>query len=451
MGFLLTRVDSKGRVRYTAVYRDLRGRKRSAGTFSSEDKANKAWQTAEVKQAEGRLSDPKRGRQKFKKYVEEEWLPNHVMELSTRERCEGDIRRHLIPWFGPMSMNEIFPSDVREWVTHLQGGKLKPKTIRNLFNLLSSIFTTALGEVTFIHPCKGVKTPTVPKKPRKIINADQFETLYQALPDADIQLLVETDVEAGLRWGEITELRAADLDRRTRILTISRAVTQVTPKHSPDGNRFVVKDYPKDGEYRRFKLSTQLVDKLGHHIDTHGLEPDDLIFAVRILPQRKPTFQVLADPAELGLTEPNDKGRQYQHGTPSAYNAGKCRCKHCKAAIAAYRAGRRAAGKDHPRRLPRTLDTDGHIPRDWFRTKVWLPALDKAELGFHVRFQDLRHAHASWLLAGGADLQVVKERLGHASITTTEKYLHTLDDADETALAALANIRNGRRRRRSSA
>lgn len=33
---------------------------------------------------------------------------------------------------------------------------------------------------------------------------------------------------------------------------------------------------------------------------------------------------------------------------------------------------------------------------------------------------DLRHAHASWLLAGGADLQIVKERLGHGSIKTTE-------------------------------
>jgi hypothetical protein len=54
---------------------------------------------------------------------------------------------------------------------------------------------------------------------------------------------------------------------------------------------------------------------------------------------------------------------------------------------------------------------------------------------------DMRHAHASWLLAGGADLQVVKERLGHASIATTERYLHTLPGADETALAALSKIR----------
>lgn len=61
---------------------------------------------------------------------------------------------------------------------------------------------------------------------------------------------------------------------------------------------------------------------------------------------------------------------------------------------------------------------------------------------FHVRGHDLRHAHASWLLAGGADLQVVKERLGHSSISTTEKYLHTLPDTDDTALDAFAKIRN---------
>src|SRR5258708_10125376 len=43
--------------------------------------------------------------------------------------------------------------------------------------------------------------------------------------------------------------------------------------------------------------------------------------------------------------------------------------------------------------------------------------------------------------AGGADLQMVKERLGHGSISTTEKYLHTLPESDETALDAFAKIR----------
>lgn len=47
------------------------------------------------------------------------------------------------------------------------------------------------------------------------------------------------------------------------------------------------------------------------------------------------------------------------------------------------------------------------------------------------------YAHASWLLAGGADLQVVKDRLGHDSIRATERYLHTLPNADEMSLDAL--------------
>jgi hypothetical protein len=35
-------------------------------------------------------------------------------------------------------------------------------------------------------------------------------------------------------------------------------------------------------------------------------------------------------------------------GRPSTYNNGKCRCEPCTAAIAEYRAGRRAQGLDLP-------------------------------------------------------------------------------------------------------
>jgi site-specific recombinase XerD len=142
------------------------------------------------------------------------------------------------------------------------------------------------------------------------------------------------------------------------------------------------------------------------------------------------------------LTEPNDKGRSYHHGTLTAYQAGKCRCQFCRDALADYRARRRALGLDNPRR-PRLVQTDaaGHMSNDWFRHHVWNPALAAADLGFRVTPHGLRHAHASWLLEGGADLQVVKERLGHGSITTTEKYLHTLPDAGKAALAALDRIR----------
>ena len=146
-------------------------------------------------------------------------------------------------------------------------------------------------------------------------------------------------------------------------------------------------------------------------------------------------------PARLGLTEPNEAGRQYRHGTLSAYTAGKCRCAHCRRAFADYRARRRAAAGAVSPAAARG-DEDEHIGRNWFRRMVWRPSCAAAGLPYLPRFHDLRHSHASWLLAGGADLQVVKERLGHASIMTTQRYLHTLPDADETAVEAFSRIRN---------
>jgi len=83
--------------------------------------------------------------------------------------------------------------------------------------------------------------------------------------------------------------------------------------------------------------------------------------------------------------------------------------------------------------------------RNTFRTRVWRPGVTTSGIDFDARVHDLRHAHASWLLAGGSDLKSVMDRMGHAQITTTQKYLHTLPDADQKNLTALDRIRgNGR-------
>ena len=264
-------------------------------------------------------------------------------------------------------------------------------------SILSAVFTTALNDqVTFLHPCKGVKTPTVPPALLTVVTPEQFDVLYQALPGADARLLVETAIESGLRWGELAELRPRDLNPATGMLTISRVLTEVNPQFHPDAGRFLVRDYPKGKKHRRLKLSPQIVAKLTAHAKRRGLGPDDLFFAMPSTALPGPRLKVVPKPETLGMTRPNDAGRRYPHGTLSAYNAGPCRCGHCKAAVAAYRARRRASGKDEPR-PPRIIDTDGHIPRRWFREHVWAPALKAADLGIRVRVHDLRHAHASWL------------------------------------------------------
>jgi hypothetical protein len=103
------REGKDGTVDYMALYRDLKGEVRSAGTFTTERKANKAWQAAEAEVAKGRSGNPERGRQTFKKYVLEIWLPNRQVEVSTRQSYTYSIHKHLIPELGKMRMVDILP------------------------------------------------------------------------------------------------------------------------------------------------------------------------------------------------------------------------------------------------------------------------------------------------------------------------------------------------------
>jgi integrase len=238
--------------------------------------------------------------------------------------------------------------------------------------------------------------------------------LHQALPDADSQLLVETAIESGMRWGELTEIRVRDIDFATRILTVSRAVVELTKEDHPDGGRFLAKEYPKDKEYRRFKLSRQIIAKIQAHAAANGLGGDDLVFSYQPPTQSSTRRPALGAVYSLGMTEPNENGRQYRHGTLTAYNAARCRCEYCRGAYAEYRAKLRSGGKDTPR-TPRTRDTDGHIPADWFRHQIWNPARKAAGLD-GARIHDMRHAHASWLLAGGAAPSARPVRINATSV-----------------------------------
>lgn len=95
-----------------------------------------------------------------------------------------------------------------------------------------------------------------------------------------------------------------------------------------------------------------------------------------------------------------------------------------------------------------TSPTGNPIHHSNVRTRVWMPAVKGAQdvnaygplaLTDSPRIHDLRHSHASWLIAAGVDLLTVQRRLGHESITTTsDRYGHLGPQQQLAAAAAVA-------------
>src|SRR5439155_7418972 len=70
----------------------------------------------------------------------------------------------------------------------------------------------------------------------------------------------------------------------------------------------------------------------------------------------------------------------------------------------------------------------------------WRLFLAKVDLP-HVRFHDLRHAHATLMLLQGVHPKVVSERLGHASVgITLDTYSHVLPTMQSEAVRAFDEL-----------
>lgn len=59
----------------------------------------------------------------------------------------------------------------------------------------------------------------------------------------------------------------------------------------------------------------------------------------------------------------------------------------------------------------------------------------------HVRLHDLRHTFASWAIAAGVDLRLLKDLMGHSTMQMTSRYAHLEDRQMTQAVAKMARKR----------
>lgn len=75
------------------------------------------------------------------------------------------------------------------------------------------------------------------------------------------------------------------------------------------------------------------------------------------------------------------------------------------------------------------------------RTKADMPG---------VRWHDLRHTYASWIVQAGQPLTAVRDLLGHSSLAVTNRYSHLAPAHLRQAVSVLPNLKVGKRRGKRS-
>jgi integrase/recombinase XerC len=195
------------------------------------------------------------------------------------------------------------------------------------------------------------------------------------------------------RVAESNPARAVQAPRRPRKL----------PEVLPEADVAALLDAPAEAGplVLRDRAFLELLYSSGLRVsELTGLDLDDLDLAdglVRVLGKgRKERVVPVGGPAREALRRWIDEGRP-------ALLAGQDAVRARGALFVNYRGGRLT-----PRSVARRLDR-------------WVTA---AGLPRHVHPHVLRHCFATHLLGNGADLRGIQELLGHASLSTTQRYTH---------------------------
>lgn len=89
-------------------------------------------------------------------------------------------------------------------------------------------------------------------------------------------------------------------------------------------------------------------------------------------------------------------------------------------------------GRTDPTSLVFRAPMGGPLRHGGFFRRHFKPAVVRAELDTRTRFHDLRHTAAALMIAEGAHLLTVKERLGHSTIkVTADRYGHLFPSLEE--------------------
>lgn len=321
------------------------------------------------------------GTQDFSDFVMGTWLLAKGLEPATKRNYESVMRNHILHRIGGLKVNAITRTHVRKMLSDMAEEGVSAPLIHRCKAAVGSAFSYLIAEqVVDDNPAHDVRVRVGKPQPddRPVLMPDDVRALLAVMPTEGARLFTSMMVETGGRFGEVSELRYSDIDWRNGAVYIRRAVADVGFKYHPDGDDRFYVKMPKGNKKRYSSVSPALLESLKKYAELNKIIDNNLLFSV------------------CSVVEPG-----------------------------------KVANPDFTK----------HLSKELWRS-IWRSAVRSANLGWKPRVHDLRHAHATWLLKAGMDLHEVKERLGHASITTTEVYLHRLRQQESAASSIVGGLLN---------
>ena len=445
MAYAERRKRKKG-VRYRGLYKAADGRYRSAGTFSTEERALSVAEEAERHAAEvtggaaGGLDPATRATRTIKEYAPL-FLRHHQVEGNTKDTYADTLRLHVIPFLGGCRLAETDRTVARNYITALQEAGRSANTIRQAKVVLGAMFGMAVADGYLdYNPFHDIKIPKVPgRRAIKIPTHEQYVKVRTCLPTKPAQVFSTLLVSSGIRFCEAIGLQPADFDFEAGILEVARSVVRVSRQHHTQGKTFLVRDYTKNGQTRRLKLDQAVVELVRRHVAEYGIGETEAIFpADLVVPPRRTKPRLTEEQLRaLGDCDPVG-GRVYAHGTMGGYTQAKCRCAGCRQWARDYgrermRVRRATPSDEARRRWEKSRDADEPYLDEQSWNRIWASAVAESGIPFRPTAYQVRHTHASWLIDAGENPKAVMHRLGQADLRTTARYVHVLDETGESA------------------
>lgn len=363
--------------RWHGKYRDAEGKERLAGTATTKKEAMQLAVQKELEVESGDWTDPKAGKMPYWTYFEVHWFPNKVAEHNTMKKHRSHYDSSIRAYFGDMELCKITPAHVQRWVVQMQKEGLKPSTIESKFMSLQTVLAGTKG-VSALRDGLIRRNPcegvTLPTIPPREVQTYSVE---------EASRLMEALPEK-LRWPVLLSVESGMRWGELMGLEVgdfSPDFRQVLMRRTIlesttadfGGTRFKVKEYPKGKHWRKIALDDNVAEALQELVRRRKLFPGDRLFS-----------EIDGDGMPI-------RTKEWPNGLPIS----------------------RSAQRYHWLKVHREL-----------RIKA-------------RKFHALRGSHISWLLAGGADIATVMDRVGHRKMSTTQVYVAAMEDAPLRALEAL--------------